>query len=424
MEIVPVTKREINRQKHLEQFLQGVLSRSGLATLLGLSSRQTTRVIKRYKENGLEGLMHKNRGRPSGHKMPETLRLQINELLQTRYQGFGPTFAAEKLKEEYKISVAPTTVCRVQKQIGLWVPKRKGRKHRHWREPKKHFGEMAQFDGSEHKWFFWTDEHYTLLKFVDDATKKILWAEFGTTESYQSVMPATINYFKQHGKPVSIYVDCGKVFRVNLNNPDGERTTHYQRALKECGVKLIHAYSPQAKGRIERSFGTDQDRLVKEMKLANIQSIAEANEFLKNYYIPKYNALFGREAAYKDNLHTSIDGLCLENIFCFKERRVIQNDFTISYNTRRLQIYKPNDIRLYPKDSIWVFEHLDGHLTLWGKGKQLNFKEIRTNEKNANAQNHPRYTREISCKGDAIADISKAPYGSTFVCNLGHFHWR
>ena len=172
MEIVPVTKREINRQKHLEQFLQGVLSRSGLATLLGLSSRQTTRVIKRYKENGLEGLVHKNRGRPSGHKMPETLRLQINELLQTRYQGYGPTFAAEKLKEEYKISVAPTTVCRVQKQIGLWVPKRKGRKHRHWREPKKHFGEMAQFDGSEHKWFFWTDEHYTLLKFVDDATKK------------------------------------------------------------------------------------------------------------------------------------------------------------------------------------------------------------------------------------------------------------
>jgi transposase len=406
----------------LDKYLRGKLTKSGLAAVLKLSIRQTDRILKRYKKGGLKGLIHKNRGRPSSHKMPEEKRLKIDELLKTRYAGFGPTFAAEKLKEEKGISVSPTQVDRMQKALGLWVPKRKGRKHRHWREPKKHRGEMAQFDGSEHKWFFWSDEYYTLLKFVDDATKEMLWAEFATNESYQSVMPVTMNYFKQHGKPVSIYVDCGKVFRVNLNNHDGERITQYQRALKECDVRLIHAYSPQAKGRIERSFGTDQDRLVKEMKLAKIRSITEANEFLKNYYIPKYNALFSRKAASKDNLHTSVKGLCLENIFCLKYQRKVQNDFTISYKNKRLQIYRDAKVRLYPKDSVWVFEHLNGTITIWGKGKMLRFKEIHVS-KETHTNNHLYLTEEPLCRGEIITSIEGMLYGSTFVCNLGHFHW-
>lgn len=422
MGIVVVTDREIKRQKYLDQYMRGKLTKSGLAAVLKLSVRQTDRILKCYKKDGLKGLIHKNRGRPSGHKTPRKTQVKINTLLQTRYQGFGPTFAAEKLKEEHGISISPTQVNRIQKRLGLWTPKRKGRKHRHWREPKKHRGEMAQFDGSEHKWFFWSDEYYTLLKFVDDATKEILWAEFATNESYQSVMPATMNYLKQHGKPVSIYVDCGKVFRVNLNNPDGERITQYQRALKECDVRLIHAYSPQAKGRIERSFGTDQDRLVKEMKLANIRSVTEANEFLKNYYIPKYNALFARKAALKDDLHTSVDDLCLENIFCLKYQRKVQNDFTVSYKNKHIQIYRETCIRLYPKDSIWIFEHLNGTITLWVKGKMLRFKEIHMSKK-VHANNSLHLAKEPSCRGEIITSIEGMPYESTFVCNLGHFHW-
>lgn len=426
MRMIPVTDREINRKKYLDRYLCGKLTKSGLAAILKLCIRQIDRILNRYEKYGLKGILHRNRGKPSGNRMECKTQRKINKLLKTRYEGFGATFAAEKLREEAGISVSPTQIRRMQKQLGLWQPKRKGRKHRYWREPKKHFGEMAQFDGSEHKWFYWSGEYYTLLKFVDDATKEILWAEFATSESYKSVMTATINYFRTHGKPVSIYVDCGKAFRVNLNNPYGERITQYQRALNECSVKLIHAYSPQAKGRIERSFGTDQDRLVKEMKLAGIQSLDAANEFLKTYYIPKYNRLFSRKAALSDNLHTSIEGFVLDDIFCIKNQRKLQNDLTISYKTKLIQIYKNASVRLYPNDSVLVFEHLDGTISVWGKCKKLVFKEVSVDSVNVTEHdNNPtNQTEEPPCKGEILYSISGTPIGSTFVCNLGHFHWR
>lgn len=189
--------------------------------------------------------------------------------MQTKYEGFGPTFAAEKMVELDGILIHPETLRLLLIREKLWHKQRKRKKHRRWRKPKDFFGEMVQVDGSIHVWV--EGQTWTLLRFIDDATKTILWMEFAKSESWEGLARATINYFSKHGMPISLYADRGSVFKVNVNNEENEFITQYQRALNRLDIELIHAYSPQAKGRVERSFRTDQDRLVKELKLAGIK---------------------------------------------------------------------------------------------------------------------------------------------------------
>ena len=177
--------------------------------------------------------------------------------------------------------------------------------------------------------------------------------------------------------PVSIYTDKGVVFKVTAHNEENEFITQYERILDELSVELIHAHSPQAKGRIERSFGTDQDRLVKELKLAGISTMEEANTFIKEYYIPKMNKMFTRPAAQEGNLHRPIGTLNLENIFCIKATRIVQNDWTIQYNNRFFQIDDHRRISIRPKDVITVHEKLCGSLFLSIRGSSVAFREIK-----------------------------------------------
>jgi len=188
---------------------------------------------------------------------------------------------------------------------------------------------MIQLDGSPHDWFEGRGQTCTLLVFIDDTTSKIVWLEFCKSESYEEVMTATWNYFKHYGILGSFYVDYGSVFSVNLNNPERDEITQFERAMKELNIDVIHANSPQAKGRVARSNKTHQDRLVKELRLANICTIESANKFLQDFYIKQHNLKFAIQPADTTDVHRSIKDVDLGNILCIKEERILTNDFTI-----------------------------------------------------------------------------------------------
>ncbi len=212
---------------------------------------------------------------------------------------------------------------------GLWKPKQKRVKKRRRRERRSIFGVMTQLDGSPHHWFGEEYPECTLLVFIDDATSKLAWLELVKGESVEDVMKATMSYMKKHGIPLSLYVDYGSVFSVNVNNKERVRLTQYERAMKELGVEIIHARSPQAKGRVERSNRTHQDRLVKDVRLAKITTKEDANEYLQSY-MEKHNAKFAVEPAEKGNAHRPINAN-LDEIFVIRTTRVLQNDYTIIY---------------------------------------------------------------------------------------------
>ncbi len=360
-----------------EQLKRKEISQVVTAQILKMSPRHVRRKLSRYLQEDIAGLVHKNRGRPSNRVWDKEVRDFAVNLFRGDFQGFGPTYGAEKLEELYNIKISKETLRKELIREGLWKAGKKRVTYRKQRERKLCFGIMIQLDGSPHDWFEGRGPKCTLLVFIDDATSKLVWLEFAPSESFDAIMNATLKYFKKHGRPVSFYVDYGSVFSVNTNNPDREKITQFERAMKELGVEVIHARSPQAKGRVERVNRTLQDRLTKDMRLASISTIDAANAFVQDDYISRHNELFAEEAAQAGNAHRPVVGLDLHNIFCIKEMRVLQNDFTLSYKNRQLQLKKHQRAVIGPKEHIIVHEHLDGNISLWIRGIGLAFEELK-----------------------------------------------
>ncbi len=376
MEIIQLSMKEGKRIQILEELKHKKMTQSEAAIRMNISLRQTQRISKRYFAEGVTGLVHKSRGKASKKRTSQDLKNKIIRIVEEQYTDFGPTLASEMLEERHNIKIHKETLRRIMLSAGLWHNKKKRSKHRTWRIPKDYRGEMIQVDVSLHQWFEDRAPWCSLVKFVDDATKEILYAKFIKSESYKDVTEATIEYFKQHGLPQIMYSDKGKVFKVNTNNENVEFKTQYEYALELLGVELIHAHSPQAKGRIERSFQTDQDRLVKMMRIENISTIDAANKYLHEKYIPTYNNKFTRPAKYSNDLHVPLYNTNLYDIFCIRTKRIVQHDWTIRYNNRILQITKQQSAVVRPKDSVLVLERLDGTILLQLRSFNLNFKEL------------------------------------------------
>ena len=243
------------------------------------------------------------------------------------------------------------------------------------RERRSKYGELIQIDGSPHDWFEGRNKKCCLLAYIDDATGSV-WCKFAETESYKTVLLATKDYCLRYGKPASFYTDRGGVFKVNLNNPDNILKTQFERGLKELDIKIIHARSPQAKGRVERFYKTAQDRLVKEMRLKNISKIEKANVFLEKEFISKFNQKYAKEPLNKNSLFRKTTSKELEQALCLKEQRVLRNDFTIRYKNKILQLNKQQKTILFPKNKIETFEHLDGKIELYIRKTPLFFEQI------------------------------------------------
>ena len=346
-----------------ERIVDGTISQKAAAKRLNLSDRWIRKKLKRYRKDGTRGLIHCNRGKPSPKQWCKTEQRLAIELLKNEWSGFSLTFTTEKLKEKYNITISREALRKVLIREGLWKKRKSRPKHRKWRERKLMRGIMIQLDGSPHDWFEGRGPYCTLLVFIDDATSEILWLEFVPSESLHSVMKAERNYLERQGVPESFYVDFGSVFSVNTNNPDHEKITQFERANEELGVTIIHARSPQAKGRVERANQTLQDRLINEMRLRNICSIEAANLFVQNEYLVMHNKRFCVPAARLGDVHLPLNKkFNLDNILCIKEMRTITNDYTISYKNRLIQLERQQQAFIRPKNMVGIYEHLNGNI--------------------------------------------------------------
>lgn len=347
---------------------------AGLA--IELTDRQIRRIVTRVKAEGDVGICHKARGKRSNRQVKEKIKERVLKLCQTRYKGFGPTLASEKLLERDGIRISDETLRLWLKGGAIPYRGRAKRPHRQWRERKAHSGALVQLDGSHHAWFEDRGPESVLMAYIDDATGKA----YGRFYEYEGTIPAMESfraYVLRYGLPVALYADKHKTYRA-ASGPTVEEQlagvgpmSQFERGLQDLDVKMIHAHSPQAKGRIERLFGTFQDRLIKEMRLAHINTLEEGNRFLESY-LPGYNARFGVEPREAANLHRTAPGLLeLNKALCIKTQRVLKNDFTIAYQTRSYQIKE--NVRA---KKVWVEERLDGSIHITHQGKSLTYQEI------------------------------------------------
>ncbi len=367
-DIIIMSVKEIERLKVVTDVTEKRISQKIASKRLNLSSRQIRRLIKRFKTQGAKGLANKHRNTVSNRKLPDDLRLKVLELYKQNYPDFRPTFFCEKLSELHNIEISKETARKWLLNEGLWKRERKIKLRKSLRERKPCFGEMLQLDGSKHDWFEGKRDKAVLMSFIDDATGFI----FSRFYEYEGTIPAMSllkQYTEEYGLPMSIYSDKHTTYKSTDKNK--EALSQFGRALEELGIELIHANTPQAKGRVERSFRTLQDRLVKEMRLKNIRGIETANNFLKQY-LPVFNSKFNVIPFDNADVNIKIDKTVnLDDYLCIKQERTVKNDNTISYNSKLYQL-EPG-IRA---KKVTIEEHIDGSVHIKYNGASLKYKEI------------------------------------------------
>ena len=375
--LILMTEKELERHDIIQDLINNKINGTDASRKMGLTVRQVKRIKAKVITYGLTGLIHKNRGKISNRKLDPNIVEEIEKHLKEKYYDFGPVFATEKLDKIDNIIVGKETVRGIMTNLGLWQPKpRKKTKDWHvWRARRDNFGEMQQFDGSYHKWF--GGEETCLLLAVDDATGKITHAKFDLNEGVIAVLKFWLEYFDKNGLPLSIYLDKFSTYKVNHKNAvdNKDMITQFQRAINQVGSKLITAHSPEAKGRVERMNRTLQDRLAKELRLANITTIEKANNFLQEY-IPKFNTQFAVIPNRKKDLHKKLGKQVKERlpqIFSIQEARVVMNDYTIMFKTQYFQLEQAQPTTVYQKDKVIVEKHLDGEIKINSKDHYLDY---------------------------------------------------
>jgi len=392
-DIIIMSKKEFRRVPVIHNVITGHITQVEASSILNLSDRHIRRLVKEVREHGDITLTHKSRGRPSHASKPQGLKDKALNLCKTQYTDFNPTFAAEKLFEIDKIKVHPETLRLWFIENDIEYKKRRAPKHRSWRPRRECFGQMIQMDGSHHDWLEQRGSQCVLMGYIDDATGRI-FARFYDYEGTKPAMDSFKRYIKRYGIPQSIYLDKHSTYKSTkkptledeLNNI--RTLSQFERALKELGVDVIHANSPQAKGRVERSFNTHQDRLIKEMRLAGISTVKDANKFLGCYYMQKHNSKFAVMAKNKANLHRPIPKyLKLDRIFSIRYKAALRNDFTIQHNSKFYQILESTRTK-----EVTLEERLNGKLYIYHKDRQLKYKLIDKKPQKPKTLPKPRYS--------------------------------
>jgi transposase len=376
MEQMTMSRKERERLVVLNKVKEKKLSRREGSEILGVSLRQLHRMYVRFRDEGDKGLLHRSRGRASGRRLEETDRARAMKLYRERYRGWGPTLFAEKLEEVDGIWASHDTVRRWLLTEGLLERTRRGRRSRRRRERKARFGEMVQMDGSPHAWFGAREPSCVLMTVIDDATSRRR-GFFHETETLAAAMDAFGRWCERFGVPRSLYVDRHGIYRADREPTteelkSGERpVTQFGRAMKELNVELILARSPQAKGRVERSNAVLQDRLVKELALAGVSGIPQANAWMASTrFFEKLDEKFSVEAAEAADAHRPLVSK-LPDVLCVKEQRSVGLDGCVQWNGRVLQVREAGSLR-----AVEVWERFDGSLELLGDGRRLAWSEL------------------------------------------------
>lgn len=378
--IVAMNQRELQRLSVIEAVLAKRTSQTEAASCLGLSTRQVRRLQHRLRGEGPKGLAHKSRGQPARYQLPKAVRSRVIGLIQVKYTDFGPTLAAEKLEEAEGIQLSRETLRQWMRQEGILNGRRRRRPHRQWRERSACLGQMIQVDGSHHDWLEGRGPRLVLMGYIDDATGRA-WARFYPGETREAAFDSFKRYCRLYGIPQSVYLDKHKIYRspkeqtVEEQLKQQDSQSQFERALSELGVNVIHANSPQAKGRIERLFRTLQDRLVKEMRLSRIRTLPEANKFLPGF-LARFNRRFSRAPRQPGNLHRPAPaGDYLSQVLCVKQQRIVANDETIQINGQKLQLIPPG-LRPLAKKGVTVTISPTGVMRVLSGGRQIPYRSL------------------------------------------------
>jgi hypothetical protein len=371
---IAMSQRERDLLKIMAPVLLGERTQAEAARLADLSVRQVRRVQRKLEQDGDGGLVHGLRGRPSNRRCKAELRQQVLTAYRTRFADFGPTFACEKLAE-LDLVVSPDTLRRWLIAEGLWHRRRHREPHRSRRPRRPCFGELVQIDASIHDWLEGRGEAVALVTMIDDATSRV-FARFYAGATLEAHLDLLGRWLRQHGRPVALYSDRHSIFQPqDKGRAVADAETQFGRALRELDIGLIRAHSPQAKGRVERSFGTAQDRWVKELRLAGARTREQANAVLERV-VPAHNRRFAKSAESSADGHRALGrAFDLAAILSVQEERVVANDYTIRFHNRFFQLLKP----AYPGERggrVIIEQRLDGSLAIRFGSHYLKYTEL------------------------------------------------
>jgi hypothetical protein len=382
-----MTQRDRDRLVVLNKALKKLITQRQAAEELGLSDRQVRRLLVRMKEVGDRAVIHGLRGRASNRKLSEQARSKaVATLSQEVYRGFGPTLAREYLAKKHKLPIGREALRQLMIGAGLWRSRRQKIEAIHeWRPRRNSRGEMVQWDTSEHDWLEGRSEKLYLISMIDDATSQ-LTARFVRSDSTEENMRLLRSYLQQHGRPVAFYTDKASLFVTTekrlRDRPDVRvdpallPPTQIGRALRELGITWIAAHSPQAKGRIERSFGTAQDRLVKGLRVARASTLEQANQYLEREFLPWWNQHLVVLPASPIDAHRELDSSHnLDASLSLVDTRQVANDYTIRFERKTYQITRESVRSGLRGAAVRIEARLDGSLAVRFQDRYLAIRE-------------------------------------------------
>ena len=363
MTCYPASARE--RAMKIEQVILRALSKQitfwQAAHIARISPRHLRRLFERYRRRGFDGLYDRRKGRPSPKRVPLEVVTQVLCLYREKYFDFSVRHFHEKLREQHGVDYSYTCIKRLLQEAGLVIRTRKRGPHRRKRERRPMTGMLLHIDASKHRWL--GGEQHDLLVILDDATSEIYYAQLVEEESTPTVLAALREVVEQRGIFCALYTDRGSHFWLTPKEGeivDRQRMTQVGRAMRELDIEMIPAYSPQARGRSERNFGTWQGRLPQELRVRGITTVEEANRFLRESYIAELNRKFSVPAAQPESAFVPVSGKDLDRIFSVQQERVVNQDNTVRIANRTLQIERTKWRGSLAKCHVLVCEHLDG----------------------------------------------------------------
>ena len=380
-----MSAKELDRVGVMARVGSGELKLVQAAGLLGVSYRQAKRLGKRYREQGALGLKHGNAGRRSHNAVAAEKREAALRLVREHYGGaigerFGPSLAAEHLEREHGLTVHAETLRRWMLGAGLWSQARQRKPYRKQREAKAHFGELLQLDGSHHRWLEERGPKGCLMNLVDDATS---CAGMGMEEeeTIWGAVRVLRSWIERYGVPLALYVDRKNIYvreaTAQERNTGEPPVTQFGRMCAQLGIRMIAAGSPQAKGRVERAHGTHQDRLVKKLRVKQIGTQAETNQFLESQYVEEHNHKYARPPAQEADYHRAAPSAeQLDRIFRLEQERVIGQDWVVRYENRWFQLQRQSGHYAPARGRVQVYEAADGKIAIEYRGRELKWEEI------------------------------------------------
>lgn len=404
MGLIAMSERDLQRIEILSKVIAGRMTLVSAAHVLDLSERQVRRLLERIRTDGAASIRHKAIGRPSNNRISDGVRDYAVTLVRERYADFGPTLAAEKLAERDGLRVSRETLRSWMTEAGLWLSRKQRRTFHQPRLRREAYGELVQIDGSEHRWFEDRGPPCSLLVFVDDATGRLMQLRFVRSESTFTYFDALELYLKEHGAPIAFYSDKHTVFRVAKKDAKGgQGMTQFGRALSELSIEILCANSSQAKGRVERMNRTLQDRLVKELRLAQICDMETGNAFLPGF-MDDYNARFALVPARSGDLHRPMNLAPerLGEILCKREQRYVGSQLTFSFERKRIMLEETEVTRGLAGRYVETYAYADGRLDVRWKGHSLPYRTFDKDQRVTHAA-----VTENKRLGDVLAYIKE-----------------